>query len=323
MNVDIQGRSDLPFTPGDSNPGSIIETPGGVGRNVAENLLRLGLETSLLTVLGDDSRASWLEAEAGRIGLDLSLSLRCVDCLSPTYLCLLDERGRLFGAVVDMRALEKLDAEFLASRFDSLDKADLLIIDANLSYQNMELLALRYGKGGVLENKGRQRPLLVFDPVSSAKAARGRPFLGHFDLLKPNRAEAAILAGLAPDPVPDLETLLSALRATPAAAGGGICVSLGAEGLYAEGGPQGGGGAPIRAIFRPPALPVVNVSGAGDAALAALAFGLLRGADWEERARLAVAAAALTASAEETVYPALGESILRDLARGVKHDILS
>ncbi len=322
MNVDIQGRSDLPFTPGDSNPGSIIETPGGVGRNIAENLLRLGLDTSLLTVLGDDSRANWLEAEAGRLGLDLSLSLRGEDCPSPTYLCLLDERGRLFGAVVDMRALEKLDATFLASRLESLDKADLLIIDANLSYQSMELLALRYGKGGALENEGRHRPLLVFDPVSSAKAARGRPFLGYFDLLKPNRAEAAILAALPSDPSPDLETLLVAFRATPALAGGGIYISLGVEGLYAERSFEGGGETAFRAIFRPPDLPVVNVSGAGDAALAALAFGLLCGAGWEERAKLAVAAAALAASAEETVYPALGESILRDLARGVKHDIV-
>ncbi|MCA3574619.1 MAG: carbohydrate kinase, partial [Aestuariivirga sp.] len=53
-NVDIKGRSSGPFVQGTSNPGEVTVSAGGVGRNIAENLSRLGVSVSLFTALGDD-----------------------------------------------------------------------------------------------------------------------------------------------------------------------------------------------------------------------------------------------------------------------------
>ncbi len=36
-NVDIEGRVLKTLLPGDSNPGTVIRSPGGVGRNIAES----------------------------------------------------------------------------------------------------------------------------------------------------------------------------------------------------------------------------------------------------------------------------------------------
>lgn len=318
MNADIQAWSlDENWREGDSNPGLVSETPGGVGRNIAENLLRLGFRSSLVTVLGDDARASWLEADCRRLGLDLSASLRLEGRGSPVYLCLLDGAGRLVGAVADMGALDSLDPAFVRGRFDLMDGADLLVIDANLGAETIAVLAERYGRGGTLDREGRPRPRLVWDPVSVAKAGRGRAVLGRFDLIKPNRAEAAALTGSA-DPSP--QALAAALRRLLGSEPP-LFLSLGAEGLFFEGGEVRGKGR--HGIVRPPSLPLVSVSGAGDAALASLARDLVLGGTLEEMAARAIAAAALTASSRETVFPGLNAGGLEALAQGVEHEFLS
>src|SRR3989337_2154813 len=42
--LDLGGRSELPLRLGTSNPGEVRVSDGGVARNVAENLARLGME---------------------------------------------------------------------------------------------------------------------------------------------------------------------------------------------------------------------------------------------------------------------------------------
>ena len=43
-NMDIGGFPSAALVPGDSNPGQVRMSVGGVGRNIAENAARLGLE---------------------------------------------------------------------------------------------------------------------------------------------------------------------------------------------------------------------------------------------------------------------------------------
>ena len=68
-NVDIHGAAYQPLRLRDSNPGSVHVSPGGVARNVAENLSRLGLDCRLVTAVGKDPNGEMLLAhgrEAGR-----------------------------------------------------------------------------------------------------------------------------------------------------------------------------------------------------------------------------------------------------------------
>ena len=50
VNIDIGGRSDAPLVAGDSNPGRIRSSLGGVGRNIAHNLALLGAKVKLITL---------------------------------------------------------------------------------------------------------------------------------------------------------------------------------------------------------------------------------------------------------------------------------
>ena len=70
-NVDIMGIADHPLRPQDSNPGTIRTMLGGVGRNLAENLARLGENVSLVSVVGDDSFGRWILEQGQACGVDM------------------------------------------------------------------------------------------------------------------------------------------------------------------------------------------------------------------------------------------------------------
>ncbi|MCB9052383.1 MAG: hypothetical protein H6556_23355 [Lewinellaceae bacterium] len=53
-NIDLTGFSHQPLRYGDSHQGALKISLGGVGRNIAENLARLGLPTRLICSIGDD-----------------------------------------------------------------------------------------------------------------------------------------------------------------------------------------------------------------------------------------------------------------------------
>lgn len=111
-NVDIKGRVSGPFVPATSNPGIVMLSAGGVGRNIAENLSRLGVDVSLVTVLGDDANGQFLRQACASAGIDMSLSLTAAEATG-TYLAVLDEKGEMVSAVSDMRAIDSLETAHL------------------------------------------------------------------------------------------------------------------------------------------------------------------------------------------------------------------
>jgi pseudouridine kinase len=343
MNMDVQGRSYGPFRPGDSNPGATRRSPGGVGRNIAENLCRLGVEVELVSVLGDDPFSSELEASCAALRIGLSGTLRLPGREASQYLCLLDSDGRLAGAVAAMSLIDELSPEVLASQTELFDKAEFIIVDANLRQASIGWLAERYRRGQIRgqirgQSSDHRLPRLVLDPVSVAKAARARPHLASFSFAKPNLAEAEVLASAGGGEVAEAAVLeadsAADAKARAAMFGrallgrglGEVFISLGAGGLYYEG--PGEDSRLQRGIVLPPSsVPVEfsprNVSGAGDAACAALVWGALEGFSVAKRAGLALAAAILAASTDATVRPDTGAAVIERIAEGVRHEPLS
>ena len=70
-NIDVGGRSFSPLVSGDSNPGVIRSSLGGVGRNIAHNLALLGVPVKLVTALGDDDGARRVRESCRALGIDL------------------------------------------------------------------------------------------------------------------------------------------------------------------------------------------------------------------------------------------------------------
>ena len=212
VNIDIGGRSDAPLVAGDSNPGRIRSSLGGVGRNIAHNLALLGAKVRLITALGADDGAKRVEASCADLGIDLSDSLYVPDGATSTYLFLADSNGDMALAMNDMAIYEQLTPPFLEPKLAALNAAALVVLDTNLSAESIRYLG-----------EHCTAPLFA-DPVSAAKAGKLEPILGRLHTLKPNRMEAELLSGV---PVTDEASLYRAADTLLAAGLQRVFISLG------------------------------------------------------------------------------------------------
>ena len=287
-NIDIGGFPGRPLVPRDSNPGRITLSSGGVGRNIACNLAKLGLSVELVTALGGDAFGELLRRDCRAAGVGLNLALDCPDAASSAYLFIADSNGDMRLAVNDMAICARLTPEALAPRLDALNAMDAVVLDANLPAEAVAWLA---------ENV--RAPLLA-DAVSAAKAARLKGALPRLRALKPNALEAEALTGI---PAQDPEGAKAAARRLVEAGVQRVFITLGADGTLAADARQ--------ALHLPnPPVRLVNATGAGDAFTAALVWGETRGLDLRKSALAALSAAALAVESEATVSPKLSERAL-------------
>ncbi len=284
VNIDVGGRSRAPLTAGDSNPGVIRSSLGGVGRNIAHNLALLGTEVRLVTALGGDDGARRVRESCRALGIDLGFSLSFPEAVTSGYLYISGPDGDMALALSDMEIYDRLTPDALAPVLPMLNGAALVVLDANLPVPCLDFLA-----------SGCTAPLFA-DPVSAAKAPRLRGVLGKLHTLKPNRMEAEVLSGI---PITDDVSLLRAADALLASGLQRVFITLGPDGVLAAEGSQR-----LR-LPNPPSGSRVNTSGCGDAFTAALAWAALEGADLRRSAQCALAAAAVAMESAETVNPAM------------------
>ena len=162
-NIDVKARSASPAVRRTSNPGTAVLGAGGVGRNIAENLARLGTPTHLVTAVGTDALGDQLirSTEAAGVGLD---HVARVDVPTGSYTAVLDADGELLVAIASMAATEALGATEVEAAADLIAGAALLVLDGNLAGPALE--AARRAAGDVP---------MVLDPVSVPKAERLAP----------------------------------------------------------------------------------------------------------------------------------------------------
>ena len=93
MNVDLQGFSSDKIRLYDSNPGRILRSAGGVGRNLAKTLAKLEIPVRLLSVLGKDEDGDYLLEQTKVSGVDVDGVLRSDKGVTSVYLSLMDKDG--------------------------------------------------------------------------------------------------------------------------------------------------------------------------------------------------------------------------------------
>lgn len=294
VNIDIGGHSAAPLVAKDSNPGRVTVCPGGVGRNIAHNLCLLGVDTCLLTAMGDDLYANHIADSCEDLGIDVSHALRVPRGTTSTYLYLNDSDGDMALALSDMAICEKITPQYLQENRDLIGRADVIVIDTNIPAESIAWIA---------ENS----PVPVFaDPVSTAKAEKLRPVLPKIHTLKPNLMEAELLTGL---PAANDISLFHIGRALLDTGLQRAAVTLGSRGTLAA------DRSAIEIIPRCNAH-VRNATGAGDAYMAALVWSWLQGRNFRDSCRIAGAAAALAIESQETVNPRLSpEAVLERLEK--------
>ena len=303
-NLDRKLRSLAPLALHTSNPASQAESYGGVARNIAENLARLGTPVALLTATGSDSSGAALLAHAESLGIDVHGALRLDGAASGTYTAVLDANGDMMVALADMALYDRLTPAFVAAREAQLASAALVVADLNLPLATVEAL---------LGQARRAVAPLVLVAVSEPKMARlPRDLLG-VRLLILNAGE---LAARVARPLPDEAALEAAMREVQAQGARDVVVTRGAAGVLLT--------LPDGAIGRlaAPAAEVADVTGAGDAFAAAVCWSLAQRDDGTGGAgadalllacRRGLHLSALTVTTLDTVHPHIGPDTLAAL----------
>ena len=136
-NVDLKARSARRATSATSNPGHASMAPGGVGRNIAENLARLGDRVHLVSIVGRDALGDNLLEHTAAAGVRIEHVAR-TDQPTGTYTAVLDVDGELLVAIADMEATAELGPEQLHAARDVIATAGVLVLDGNLSREALD-----------------------------------------------------------------------------------------------------------------------------------------------------------------------------------------
>lgn len=274
INLDIAAHAAVPVRAGDSVPGQVRYAPGGVGRNVAENLARLGAAVALVSAVGEDGWGSQVLAHARELGIDVQGVQATAGERTATYVCTLDENGEVLAAVNDMSVLDSLSADHALQCLTHLPSYATVVLDCNVQASVLQRL--------VQHAAGRWRT--VVDGVSVHKCIRVQSVLAQVHTLKLNGMEAHALAGL---PVNNPEQAHAAVKALLGQGVQRVLITLGADGVV-------WGEADHTEWVQAPTVQVVSATGAGDALLAGLVFADGLGLSCPEAVRYGMACAAMT-----------------------------
>ena len=291
--IDTKGRVFSELVPGTSTPGHIRVSVGGVARNIAENLARLGVNTALLSAVGDDTSGRRILQRTQESGVNTEHVIVQPNSRSSAYLVVLDEKGTPFVSVDDMEVIQAITPRHIYARRGLIRRADMIIFDANLSPETIHSLmrlALQY-----------DIPVCA-DPTSVALAPRLKPYLAQLHLITPNAAEAEALCDLPAQKRDEAELAAKALVKE----GVDIAVVTLAEMGLCYATTEGSGHIPALKTD------VVDFTGGSDALTATLVFGLLNEFPIDEAVRLGVSAAALTLQCRDTVCPDISLELIYD-----------
>ena len=252
--MDIKAKTLSTHVPRTSNPGTVHLSAGGVARNIAHNLARLGQQVSLLSVVGNDANAEMLLEVTKAAGVNVQLIIRVNDATG-TYLAALDVNGELITAVNDMRLLTPA---MIDDNREAIAAASMVVADCNLDLDCLLKINTQ---------------CLVIEPVSVPKSKRLLEILQHrpIYLATPNLDQIEALTG----------------TRNPQLAAKSLH-KLGLQNLVIHAGERGSYVSDGSTMVHVPsqAKTIVDVTGAGDAATAGLVHGLMQKLSLEKSATI-------------------------------------
>ena len=291
--IDSKGRAAAPLTLGTSTPGQVRVSVGGVARNIADNLTRLGVETVLLSAIGAGASGQQILANAEEVGINIENCIVTDQYRTSAYLALLDESGNLVMSVDDMEIMGCITPAVIENQRDLIKDAAVVVIDSNLSQPTIDAL---------FKVCKRYHRCVCADPTSVVLSARLKPNLQNIYMITPNIAEAETLTG---QPISSQSDAMKAARMLVNRGVKLALITLAEAGVvYATANASGH----VPAM----ATDLLDSTGASDALTATVVFGLLNDMPTDESVRLGVSAAALTLGTADTVYQNLSLELLYD-----------
>ena len=288
-NMDIQGFPVNPLVMYDSNPGKVEISLGGVGRNIAENISRLNVNTKLISAIGNDLYGNTILSQCKDLNIDISDCFISDEYATSIYISILNNDKDMQLAISHMDIIEKLDESFIHSKYSSINNSNAIVIDTNLSQDTIEFITRTYS----------HLPIFV-DTVSTAKCKKIDNILHRFEGIKLNKYEAEKLSGIKINTIEDAKIsseyfIEKGVRS--------VFITLGSDGVYCANKHES---LHIEGIK----INIVNATGAGDAFMAGIIYGFMNNLTLSETAKFSVGASILALSHKNTINPNISVDLI-------------
>ncbi|RVU54556.1 winged helix-turn-helix transcriptional regulator [Anaerosphaera multitolerans] len=289
-NVDIVGHSKEKLVRNDSNPGQVVQSCGGVGLNIAENISRLGIRTSLVSVVGADDRGKQILAELNLLDVDTANMFIIQNSSTSMYLAILDENRDMDVAINDMEIMDRLTPNLISKRKQIIENGEVSVIDTNL---NKETLIY------ILETIDQKH---FVDAVSVHKSEKIVDLIDKIYFLKANQYEASFLSGVE---ITDEKSAIEAGKILIEKGLSTLVITLGELGsVYVDNNKA--------EYVKSKPIKVENASGAGDAFMAGYVYSYINGYGVKKRLEFASAASRVILKSEKTNSDFLTVSIIEE-----------
>jgi len=180
INTDFKGSPYEKLSLKTSNPGRIFYSSGGVARNVAHNLCKLGVPVNLFGAVGNDVFGEIILAELNNLKVNTNFIKICDNSRTGVYLAILDEKKDMFVSISDMDIINEININYIKKHKDTLLQSKIVFLEANLEPQTIEYILK------ILENTN---VYTVFNAVSNLKVKKLKNITGKIDYLTLNFSE--------------------------------------------------------------------------------------------------------------------------------------
>jgi len=294
LNIDLQGSSVNPLVFNDSNPGEIVMSAGGVGRNIAENISKLNIHSKILSYVGNDALGDFVVNKSSLSGVDTSFIKKHSHLPTSQYLSVLDDNNDMLVSISDMRIIEEMTIQDIDKWNLTIEQSSAIVVDTNIPIPVIEYLTDKYSN----------IPLFL-DPVSFAKTSKILKLIGRFHTVKPNRLETELISGVK---ITDNESMLKAAKIIFDMGCKQIFITLGEDGVFYYDGENFG-------QYLHKGVNMISANGAGDAFTAGVVYGFLKLNGIKETAEFASAAAVIALRSANTISDDLSEERVKLLLK--------
>lgn len=303
---------------GQTNPGRVCQSFGGVGRNIADSMSRLGQRPLFISATGADSHSDAVFNHCKHMNTNGVARLEAQS--TATYCVVIDESGEMSLGLGDMDIHQQITEQYVSQFEKQLSSATLVCLDGNIPVSTIDYVCSIASKHSIN---------VWYEPTDSEKARK--PFLSDswksLSYSSPNLTELRTMNKTLGLPTPEVlpssldEVLSVAVTLSRPLLEHLHCVvvTLGANGLLVCGEHDAGSVnlQPRRqkrkrqlCALHYPALIVtaeetVNVSGAGDSLAGALMAGILQQRDTDSCVRMGILAARLSVLSPHPIAPTL------------------
>jgi pseudouridine kinase len=294
LNIDLQGSSVNPLVFNDSNPGEIVMSAGGVGRNIAENISKLNINSKILSYVGNDALGDFVVNKSSLSGVDTSFIKKHSHLPTSQYLSVLDDNNDMLVSISDMRIIEEMTIQDINKWNLTIEQSSAIVVDTNIPIPVIEYLTDKYSN----------IPLFL-DPVSFAKTSKILKLIGKFHTVKPNRLETELISGVK---ITDNDSMLKAAKIIFDMGCKQIFITLGEDGVFYYDGENFG-------QYLHKGVNMISANGAGDAFTAGVVYGFLKLNGIKETAEFASAAAVIALRSANTISDDLSEERVKLLLK--------